>query len=69
MIAFKHALPITTLFLARIQQLTNESKKLSGMLEYLTNQETGAKEFIFTPVLKCIISNAEKNATQLPKRR
>ena len=43
--------------------------KLSGMLEHLTNQETGAEEFIFTPVLKCIISNAEKNATQLPKRR
>lgn len=55
--------------LDRIQQLTIENKKLAAMLEHLTNEEIGTKEFSFTPVLKSIISNAEKNATQFPKRR
>ena len=54
-----------------IVRLTNENKKLSLLLQNLITQENSdsEKEPEFTPVLKHIISNAERNALRIPKTR
>ena len=58
--------------LDNIQHLVNENKKLSLVLHNLIQENSeseNSKELKFTPVLKHIILNAERNAIQMPKCR
>ena len=58
--------------LDNIQHLINENKKLSLILHNLIQENSeseNSKELEFTPVLKHIILNAERNAVQMPKCR
>ena len=55
-----------------IEYLSKENKKLADTIQYLRvhdQQSTSTENPSFGPVLKCIIINAEKNASKLPTGR